>query len=262
MKTNKPLNLTCLLFLLIIPCLAAILSLSVAHAAKSYEYGNVRMAEHLPDDNPYPVIFRHWSHRDKYTCRLCHVDLEFAQKEGGTGVLEADNQAGRYCGACHDGKEAFSVTKCTSCHPKDAAHEKEMQQAAKSMFFTFKKELPQALYGNRIDWIKAEEENMIIPKDFLPGISFPAKDTLKNERDEPRTPTLAGLPEIIFSHSKHVVWCGCGMCHPDSFAIESGKTPITMRDNISGHFCGRCHQTVAFPLNDCTRCHSRPVSSP
>jgi hypothetical protein len=29
-------------------------------------------------------FFRHWLHRSKYTCRLCHVDIGFAMEAGGT----------------------------------------------------------------------------------------------------------------------------------------------------------------------------------
>jgi len=47
--------------------------------AKSHEYGDVEMSQAGQNKSVTPVTFRHWTHRDKYTCRLCHVDLEFAQ---------------------------------------------------------------------------------------------------------------------------------------------------------------------------------------
>jgi hypothetical protein len=28
-----------------------------------------------------------------------------------------------------------------------------------------------------------------------------------------------------------------------------------MKMNLAGEFCGVCHMTVAFPMNDCKRCH-------
>jgi hypothetical protein len=28
-----------------------------------------------------------------------------------------------------------------------------------------------------------------------------------------------------------------------------------MDNNIFGNFCGACHMLVAFPMNDCRRCH-------
>src|SRR5574340_658692 len=45
-----------------------------------------------------PVQFDHWLHRTKATCRVCHVDIGFAMKAGGTGIRAEDNMAGYYCG--------------------------------------------------------------------------------------------------------------------------------------------------------------------
>lgn len=227
---------------------------------KSHLYGDVEMGQVNKNNPVMPVTFRHWTHRDKYTCRLCHVDIEFSQYPGETGVVEDDNRDGRYCGACHNGKEAFAVKGCSECHPKDKNHQKQLARKAKKDFFAFRKGMPPSMYGNKIDWMKAEAEGKVKPRDTLPGISFDQKKMVINRRDEPRTPKLPGLPDIIFSHSKHVVWNGCGMCHPESFAIETGKTDMSMKEIIAGKFCGRCHGTVAFPLNDCSRCHSKPVS--
>ena len=229
-------------------------------APKSHQYGDVEMGEYSKKNPVMPVTFRHWTHRDKYTCRLCHVDIEFSQYPGETGILEEDNRDGRYCGVCHNGKEAFAVKECSKCHPKDRNHNKEVERQAKKAFFKFKKSMPPSMYGNKIDWMKAESDGKINPKDSMPGVSFDQPNMIINRRDEPRSPKLPGLPDIIFSHSKHVVWNGCGMCHPESFAIETGKTEMTMKEIIAGEFCGRCHGTVAFPLNDCSRCHSKPVS--
>jgi c(7)-type cytochrome triheme protein len=228
--------------------------------AKSHEYGDVEMSQAGQNKSVMPVIFRHWTHRDKYTCRLCHVDLEFAQVAGGTGILEEDNRDGRYCGTCHNGKLAFAVTSCARCHPKNQSEKKDLDRKAKEDFFKLKKILPPARYGNKIDWIMAENSEKIKLIDSLPGITMPQQNMVINRRDEPRTPSLPGLPGIVFSHSKHVVWSGCGMCHPEPYALEAGKTAMTMKEIISGKYCGRCHGTVAFPINDCSLCHSKPVT--
>ena len=45
-------------------------------------------------------------------------------------------------------------------------------------------------------------------------------------------------------------------CHPDVFNIKKKTTEhFEMRFILEGRFCGACHLTVAFPLNDCMRCH-------
>jgi c(7)-type cytochrome triheme protein len=67
------------------------------------------------------VIFEHALHLDKdLSCDDCHPQL-FAKKNGeaektGNFTMESLDQ-GKYCGACHDGRRAFSVnTRCTWCH--------------------------------------------------------------------------------------------------------------------------------------------------
>lgn len=231
-----------------------------ASPAKSYEYGNVLMDQFSKKGDKDAVVFRHWNHRAKHSCRLCHVDIEFSMEIDATGLSEDDNQDGRYCGTCHDGKEAFSIKKCENCHIKNAQDAKLKADAAKKKYFELKKTMPKSRYGNKIDWTEADQKGLITPKDFIEGVSFEKNKMMVNMRNEPMTPKLPGLPEIIFSHAKHVTWCGCGMCHPDTFALETGKTKMSMEAIIEGEFCGKCHGSVAFPLNDCSTCHSKPVT--
>ena len=47
--------------------------------------------------------------------------------------------------------------------------------------------------------------------------------------------------------------------NPQVFSIEKGATPYTMQDIFDGRFCGACHSKVAFPSDDCQRCHTEPV---
>ena len=73
-----------------------------------------------------PVVFDHWVHRARYTCRLCHVDVGFAMKAGATGIRAADNIAGQYCGACHDGRRQSAEGRkvfaaCTKTVPSDTS---------------------------------------------------------------------------------------------------------------------------------------------
>src|SRR5215468_7180631 len=72
-----------------------------------YEYGRVILNNYSEKTALGPVVFEHWSHRARFTCRLCHVDVGFAQKANATAVNAADNMRGYYCGACHNGKTVF-----------------------------------------------------------------------------------------------------------------------------------------------------------
>ena len=74
-----------------------------------YEYGRVVLNNYSEKAGMSPVVFDHWLHRSKFTCRLCHVDIAFAMKTGSTGIKASDNMKGYYCGTCHNGKMVQGV---------------------------------------------------------------------------------------------------------------------------------------------------------
>jgi c(7)-type cytochrome triheme protein len=60
------------------------------------------------------VTFSHNLHGAR--CNECHPKL-FEQKRSATPVSMKAMEGGKSCGACHDGKKAFTVTaNCTTCH--------------------------------------------------------------------------------------------------------------------------------------------------
>lgn len=231
-------------------------------AKRPHEYGNVVINNYSEANNIAPVVFNHWLHRAKYTCRLCHVDLGFGMAAGSTGMTEEDNINGIFCGACHDGAEAFGshekdtvgnvVKNCYRCH----SYKKNVR--LKENFYAFFKGYPRARYGNKVDWLKAEESGLVKLKDYLEGHSIPMK-SLRQTKDINIKSKELGIPDIIFSHKKHTIWVGCELCHPDIFGIKKGATKYTMQDIFEGRFCGACHGKVAFPYTDCMLCHSSGI---
>lgn len=250
--------------------LVVITGVSVAFAERGvkkkrsmpHEYGNIVISNFSQKNDIAPVMFNHWLHRAKYTCRLCHVDLGFAMEANGTKIKENDNKKGFYCGACHDGKEAFgptgkkflneTVKNCERCHSvgKDVVFEED--------FYKFTASLPHERFGNGIDWEKAETQGTIKLKDYLEGVSI-KRNPLSVPQDIDVKAKVKGMPDIIFSHKKHAVWNGCELCHPDIFDVKKGSTPYSMSEIFSGKYCGLCHDKVAFPNSDCQRCHTKPV---
>lgn len=230
---------------------------------KPDEYGKVVIDNYSTKSGKVaPVVFQHWLHRARYTCRLCHVDIGFAMKAGGTQITEEDNKNGLYCGACHNGGEAFGpqetdkqgkvVRNCDRCHSFGK------KVAFKYDFYSFKKRFPRGRFGNGIDWMKAEEEKLITLKDYLPGVSIKRKE-IQAPADFDIAAKEAKMPEIIFSHKKHTIWCGCELCHPEIFPIRKEEAPYSMQDIFDGKYCGLCHDKVAFPNIDCQRCHTKAV---
>jgi len=229
---------------------------------KLNEYGNVVINNFSEKERIAPVVFKHWLHRSKYTCRLCHVDIGFAMQAGATGITEADNKVGMYCGACHNGGEAFgpqeikssgaNVPTCDRCHSlgKDVEFKYD--------FYEFRKQFPPERFGNGIDWLTAEEQNLVTLKDYLAGVSI-KRSKLQEPKEFNLSAKEPNMPDIIFSHKKHTVWNGCELCHPEIFGVKKDSAPYSMPEIFEGKYCGLCHGTVAFPNIDCQRCHTKAV---
>jgi c(7)-type cytochrome triheme protein len=262
-------KLLVLLILILVFCGQALSQGGTKRRPLPYEYGRVVIHNYSEKANLAPVVFEHWIHRSKFTCRVCHVDVGFAMKAGATDITAVDNERGFYCGACHngtrvvDGKTVFKACSkrvtAEDSNRCDRCHSQGKKVASNYDFFRFSQPLPKERFGNGIDWEKSEELGLIHPASVLDGVSIP-RNALAVQKDFALNPKVEGMPDTIFSHTKHTVWNGCELCHPEIFmGVKRGATQYTMVDNFQGRSCGVCHTTVAFPLTDCQRCHSKPV---
>lgn len=226
-------------------------------------YGRVVMNNFSENSGMAPVVFQHWVHRAKYTCKVCHADFGFAMKAGKTPMKEGESkEAGRYCMACHNGKEAFDTTtkkpsgeeesNCDRCHSlgKDVKFVYD--------YFKFTKKFPKERFGDGIDWGKAVDMGVIKLQDEVPA-SGNKKEVQEGQDDFFFESKMDGIPDIIFSHKRHLVWGNCDMCHAEIFGYERGNTKYPMDEIFNGKFCGVCHGKVAFPNDDCQRCHLKKV---
>ena len=130
------------------------------------------------------------------------------------------------------------------------AHELERPEKALS-------NLPAAEGGNQVNWVEALADGYIYPK---ASITTNKKeevldlDVVLKETGE--------MPMITFPHIKHTLWLGCDNCHDHLFERKAGATPnLNMYAVLAGEKCGLCHGAVAFPPNDCIRCHNTPRAS-
>lgn len=235
---------------------------------KPSEYGMIIINNYSHFNNLPPAMFDHWVHRGRFTCRLCHVDIGFAMKAGATQIKAADNIRGYFCGTCHNGKMAVGDRKvfaaCSKTSAKEDAercrrcHTETINPKKEEEFNKLAAQLPRGRLGNGIDWELAEEKGLIKPIDYLEGISI-KRANMGKQKDFALATKTEGLPEIIFSHKKHTIWNGCELCHPDLFlGVKKGSTKYSMVDIFDGKYCGACHTSVAFPLTDCQRCHTKP----
>lgn len=233
-----------------------------------YDYGAVTINNYSVQQGIAPVVFDHWVHRQYFTCRLCHVDIGFGMKANTTEIHAVDNNKGFFCGTCHNGKMVHNGQKvfaaCASEYPPEdyprclRCHLLEPSSAKKEAFYKFAEKMPRETFGNGINWEKAEKDGLIRLIDYIEGVSV-KKAQMKVQPDFALQAGISGIPDIIFSHSKHTLWNGCELCHPDIFVgVKKGTTKYTMTDFFEGKYCGACHVNVAFPLTYCQRCHSTP----
>jgi c(7)-type cytochrome triheme protein len=216
-------------------------------------YGTVLISRAAAAGNTKGVVFAHWKHRTRYTCRVCHLELEFALRTNDTEITEQANREGAYCGACHNGKIAFAVTgeNCGRCHTgtiegSDAGFGKLL-------------DLPGAEFGNRVDWSRSLALGAIKPVASLTDEAPPIRldKTLSLEAE------WSFVSPAIFPHAEHERWVDCSNCHPSIFNVGKKTTKhFSMATSLRGEFCGVCHVRIAFPMNDCKRCHPTMENAP
>ncbi|PLX89346.1 MAG: hypothetical protein C0618_01470 [Desulfuromonas sp.] len=215
-------------------------------------YGNTKLRPPPKKGTMDPVYFPHWRHRAQYDCRVCHLELRFSIYKGETRITRKRNLAGKYCGACHNGKTAFTVrdkAQCVRCHNRD-------KYALDEAFAEFAEDLPEADFGNGIDWAQAVNNGDIDPVHSLEPGAGPVMQLPEKLKKPLELGTTAPRSGILFSHEDHMGWLDCSNCHPDIFDIQKeGTQYFSMASNIYGQFCGVCHMRTAFPMSDCHRCH-------
>ena len=115
------------------------------------------------------------------------------------------------------------------------------------------KTLEKANSGNFVDWDKSLQKGLIKPQ-------YDAKDP--SQQAMPMDLDIvfevkASVGNVLFPHAAHLQWLECNNCHTAIFQPKKGGNKITMDMILKGQACGVCHGSVAFPVNDCQRCHSQ-----
>jgi c(7)-type cytochrome triheme protein len=219
------------------------------------EYGNLLMDRASKAAGVKAVSFSHWLHRATYACRVCHFELQFNFKAGTTEITEAANRAGQFCGACHDGKELFGHTKKEDC---ERCHNGDLRRGAEQFVKLWR--LPVSKYGNLIDWQAALDAGKLEIKRQL--TIPPSGDVAFGGTIFFHSSWTMG-PDAVFPHGAHIKWLDCNDCHPDNFSIRKQSTEgLRMVAIVNGEYCGVCHGRVAFPLQDCVRCHPKMRTVP
>ncbi len=259
------------------------------------EFGDVvisKQKESLQEAGIPAVIFPHWFHRIRFKCKVCHESI-FISKAGANDMNMSNIAKGAYCGKCHNGKIAWDTLECPRCHMaegtnlKETSSETSITDPKKIIYLDSSgkiastgnikesgvagnivklgkgehvkalspKEIPRDKFG-LVDWVKLADAGLINP---APDLDPSVKD------DDPMDlnillVTAGKMEDVVYPHKVHTWWLNCDSCHDQLFTMETGATDMNMSGVIKGDWCGRCHAKVAFPLEDCMRCHVKPKS--
>ena len=113
--------------------------------------------------------------------------------------------------------------------------------------------LPKDKFG-LIDWVAVVDQGEISPIGSLdpstPEIPpFDMDVVIKAKGDF--------VKDVLYPHKAHTYWLDCQSCHPTPFIMAKGQNKMSMVEISRGEWCGECHGKVAFPLTDCSRCHTQ-----
>ena len=103
-----------------------------------------------------------------------------------------------------------------------------------------------------VDWVATLDKELIHPRGSIDANAVEGVPFDMNILMPSKTGMIAGAH---FPHKIHTTWMGCESCHIKIFMPLAGSNDLTMSRIVEGKACGVCHGKVAFPLNDCTRCH-------
>jgi len=107
--------------------------------------------------------------------------------------------------------------------------------------------------GNFVDWAASLNKGTIKPQ-------YDAKDPAAKAMPMDLNVLIevkGSTPNVLFPHGAHLQWLECNNCHTAIFQPKKGANKTSMDKILKGESCGVCHGSVAFPINDCERCHSQ-----
>jgi c(7)-type cytochrome triheme protein len=218
--------------------------------------------------NAGKVVFNHGVHINKKgmtnNCRACHDALFDLKNKKHYSMAEMEK--GKSCGACHDGKKAFPINKCASCHQ------------TKEIVYKVKSTGPTG-FSHKLHLAKSADCGICHPSIFAAGANkrFTMADMKKGKScgachngkkafGVDACVTCHPVKEITykvketgpthFSHKIHIEVAECDKCHPKLYSPNQQNRRVGMAAMEKGKSCGACHNTKqAFSVKDCSKCH-------
>ena len=215
------------------------------------------------------VVFSHKSHLRKksnrapnVSCKACH-----ANQQKNFRYTMADMEKGKSCGACHNGKLAFSIDRCAECHKVREITYKVKETGP--VIFSHTRHLRSmqcnschsSLYvtgPNKWVGMAAMEKGSSCGACHNGRDTFAVAECAKCHPTKELTYKVKDAGDVKFSHKAHGKLHGCGDCHTAIYLPASGNKPVGMAAMESGKSCGACHDgKSAFTVKEnCDKCHA------
>jgi c(7)-type cytochrome triheme protein len=244
--------------------------LPLAVQAKEIKYGF---------KNAPSVIFSHDAHLLKNRdCKTCHNAIyNLAQKRS---YSMAEMEKGMSCGACHNGKKAFSVATekdCSKCHrgiPSAVTYRIKEGNAV----FSHDSHVNGKGYGCKSCHNAGPIRRGVSMTEMEKGKScgschngkaaFTVSANCGSCHRGLTTKTLKykskPVTDAVFSHDFHTQAYKCSDCHSKLYDYRQGSRKVTMAQMEKGKSCGVCHngKTAFAASGDCNKCHAgyKPVN--
>jgi c(7)-type cytochrome triheme protein len=179
----------------------------------------------------------------------------------------AEMNKGKSCGACHDGKKAFTVKNCATCHPVHDITFKVRETGP--TLFSHAKHIEAYQCGDchtRL-YPTSRRTKPVSMADMGKGLSCGAchngKDASPLKTCSTCHPTkelsfeVKDAGNVTFSHKTHGGLFSCSECHVSIYAPVRNTSKVSMKEMESGKSCGACHEgKSAFSVKDkCEACH-------
>ncbi len=221
------------------------------------------------------VTFSHDIHLKKNnSCRICHSAIYDLSKRRRHTM--ADMEKGSSCGACHNGKAAFSVAKekdCMRCH-KSSAGAIYYKIKGADAFFSHDSHVARNggkckdCHNSRIANGRRGVTMTQMEKGSSCGACHNGKTAFTAAANcgschkglNPKDVTFklkVNVPNADFGHKFHIAKYKCNDCHTKTFPYKAGAVRYTMADMEKGKSCGACHngKTAFASTGDCAKCH-------
>lgn len=222
--------------------------------------------------NASAVVFSHDTHLAKNKdCKTCHSAIFNLSKKRTYSMAEMEK--GLSCGACHNGKKAFSVATekdCSKCH-RGTPSAITYRISAGNAVFSHDSHVNGKGLGCKSCHKGGPIRRGVSMAEMEKGKScgschngktaFTAAANCGSCHRGLATKTLKykskPVNDAVFSHDFHVQAYKCGDCHTKKYDYRQGSRKATMADMAKGKSCGSCHdgKTAFASTGDCNKCH-------